>query len=55
MTFTECLGLVAPYYNFVLVAIVVALFIKLFKKKDPGIYKTPWYFLFAALLIYVIE
>ncbi len=55
MTFTECLGLVAPYYNLVLVAIVIALFIKLFTKQEKGIYKIPWYFLFIAIIIYIIE
>ena len=55
MTFTECLGLVAPYYNLVLVAIVIALFIKLFMQHKKGIYTVPWYFLFIALMIYVIE
>lgn len=55
MTFTECLGLIAPYYNLVLVAIVIVLFIKLFTKKERGIYKTPWYFLFVAIMLYVIE
>lgn len=55
MTFTECLGLVAPYYNLVLVAIVIALFIKLFMQHKKGIYIIPWYFLFLAIIIYVIE
>ena len=55
MTFTECLGLVAPYYNLALVAIVIALFIKLFMQRKKGIYILPWYFLFIALMIYVFE
>lgn len=55
MTFTECLGLVAPYYNLALVAIVIALFIKLFTQRKKGIYISPWYFLFTAIIIYVIE
>ena len=55
MTFTECLGLVAPYYNLVGVAIVIVLFIKLFMQHKKGIYTLPWYFLFIAIIIYVIE
>ncbi len=55
MTFTECLGIIAPYYNLVLVAIVIVLFIKLFMQKKKGIYNIPWYFLFIAIILYVIE
>lgn len=55
MTFTECLGVIAPYYNLVLVTIVILLFIKLFSLKEKGIYLRPWYFLFTALMVYVVE
>jgi len=49
-----CLGLVAPYYNLALVIVVIGLFVRLFKSKNKEINK-PWKFLFAALLIYVVE
>lgn len=50
-----CLGLVAPYYNLVLVIIVVLLFIKLFKTPNKNIFILPWKFLFAAIFVYIIE
>jgi len=50
-----CLGNVAPYYNLVLVLIVIALFIKLFKTPSKKTYLMPWKFLFAAVLVYVGE
>lgn len=50
-----CLGNVAPYYNLALVAIVIILFLKLFKTPNKKIDFTPWKFLFAALLVYVLE
>jgi len=50
-----CLGIVAPYYNLVLVFIVILLFLKLFKTPNKKTYLRPWKFLFAAVLIYVGE
>ncbi len=50
-----CVGSVAPYYNLVLVIIVLLLFLKLFKTPNKKIYITPWKFLFAALLVFVVE
>ena len=50
-----CLGNIAPYYNLVLVVILIILFIKLFKGKNKGIYVFPWKLLFGAILIYVLE
>ncbi len=50
-----CLGRIAPYYNLVLVVIVVFLFIKLFKTPKKKTYIKPWKFLFIAVLVYVIE
>lgn len=49
-----CLGSVAPYYNLVLVAIVITLFVYLFKTKSK-IYFQPWKFIFYAILIFVFE
>jgi hypothetical protein len=50
-----CIGLVTPYYNMVLVIIVILLFIKLFRTPNKKIFLLPWKFLFIAILIYVIE
>ena len=50
-----CLGRVAPYYNLVLVVVVILLFFKLFKTPNKKTYIRPWKFLFAALLVFVVE
>ncbi len=50
-----CFGMVAPYYNLALVIIVILLFLKLFKTPNKKTYIDPWKFLFAALLVYVME
>lgn len=55
MTMAECLGTVAPYYNLALVLIVLFLFAKLFFIPNKKIFVLPWKFLFAAVLIYVVE
>ena len=51
----KCMGFVAPYYNLILVAIVIALFIKLFRTPSKKIYIPPWKYLFAAIIVFVIE
>ena len=53
--FEACVGLVAPYYNLVLVVIVVILFIKLFSLKNKNAYLKPWKLLFLAIIVYIIE
>ena len=50
-----CLGRVAPYYNLVLVVIVLLLFLKLFKTPSKKTYIKPWKLLFIAALVYVLE
>jgi len=55
MSLETCLGMVAPYYNLVLVAIVVTLFIVLFKKSDKKTYLLPWKIMFMVIGIYIIE
>ena len=50
-----CLGTVAPFYNLILVIIVMIFFIKLFKTHNKRTYIKPWKFLFFALLVYVLE
>lgn len=51
----EAVGFVAPYYNLVLVLILVMVFIIFLRKTTKKVYKTPWKFLFAALMVYIIE
>jgi hypothetical protein len=55
MTYVECLEIVAPWYNLVLVGIVIALFIKFFMKPSKKIYLKPWIMLFIAICVYIIE
>jgi len=50
-----CLGRVAPFYNLVLVFIVLILFIKLFSIKNKKVFLKPWKFIFLAVIIYVVE
>ena len=55
MTFGESLGAVAPYYNLVLVLIVLVMFLKLFNLPNKKIYMVPWQLLFAAVVVFIIE
>ncbi|MBI2139847.1 hypothetical protein HYU14_02905 [Candidatus Woesearchaeota archaeon] len=50
-----CLGRVAPFYNLVLVAIVIVLFLKLFTLKNKHIFLKPWRVLFFGVMVYVAE
>ena len=50
-----CIGLVAPYYNLVLVIIIIPLFIKLLSIKTKKVNLKPWTILFAALIVYIVE
>ena len=55
MTLAQCAGIVAPYYNLGLVIIVVILFFKLFKTHTPENFTKPWYLLFGALCLFILE
>ena len=55
MTITEALTIAAPFYNLAMVVIVLFLFGKLFKTPKRKVFLKPWYFLFAALLVFVLE
>ena len=55
MALAECLGFVAPYYNLVLVAIVITLFIVFLKNPGKKTYTLPWKLLFTAILVFVVE
>lgn len=54
---TVALGLVAPYYNLVLVIITAYLFIKLFNTpvKNKKVYLKPWKIVFIALFVFIVE
>jgi hypothetical protein len=52
---TECLGLVAPYYNLIFVLIVIILFIVFLRNPNKKIYTLPWKLLLIAILAYVVE
>lgn len=57
MTLTEALTIAGPYYNLALILIVLYLFGKLFstKIKNKKVYLEPWYYVFAAVIVFVIE
>lgn len=55
MSFADCLGIVAPYYNLVLVLIVLVMFLKLFAIPNKKIFLLPWKLLFFAVVIYIAE
>ncbi len=50
-----CLEVVAPYYNIVLVIIVLFLFAKFFSLKNEKVYMKPWKLLFFAIIVYIME
>lgn len=54
---TQAMGLVIPYVNLVLVAIVLYLFVKLFRihKKTQISHISPWLIIFFGVLVYVAE
>ena len=51
----ESLGIVAPYYNLVLVLIVLVMFLKLFSIKNKKVFLLPWKLLFFAVSVYILE
>ena len=55
--FFSALGLIAPYYNLVLVVILFFLFLKLFATptKNHRVFLKPWVLVFVALVIFIIE
>lgn len=52
-----CLAEIAPIYNLAFVVVAIHLFIILFKTpiKDRRAYKKPWAFIFAAMMVFVVE
>ncbi len=55
MNIADCFGIVAPYYNLVLVIIVGFMFLRLFQMPNKGIFIVPWKILFGGLCIYIVE
>ncbi len=57
MDYAQAFNIVVPYYNLALVAIVVSLFIRMLRTKptSPDVYLRPWYFMFAAIVVFIIE
>jgi len=55
--FTQAIGMVAPYYNLAFTVVVVYLFIQLFRTYREGrkVYFAPWGYIFAALMVFVLE
>ncbi|MFH1054147.1 MAG: hypothetical protein V1740_07045 [Candidatus Woesearchaeota archaeon] len=53
--FEIALGMVAPFYNLIMAAIVLFLFLKLFKLPNRLVYLKPWKVLFAAFIVYLFE
>lgn len=55
--FGVALGMIAPYYNLVLVLVTIWLFIKLLKTpiQNKLVDLRPWILIFIALLVYVVE
>jgi len=52
---TYALGIVAPYYNLVLVVICIYLFYKLLNTTPSTKQAFPWKIIYVAFLIYVLE
>jgi hypothetical protein len=53
--FYVALGMVAPYYNLAFVAVVVLLFIVLFRTKNKKAFMMPWYLLFVCVVLFILE
>lgn len=53
--FGECVGIVAPYYNLVLVLILLMMFLKLFNLPNKKLFLLPWKLLFLAVSVYILE
>ena len=54
-TLNEAISVVGGFYNMILVAIVMIIFVSFLRKPVKGIYMKPWKLLFFALCIYIIE
>lgn len=55
MNIADALTIAAPFYNLAMVVIVLLLFSKLFKHHPKNAYLSPWHYVFAAVLIFILE
>ena len=57
MSFIDCINNIAPLYNIALSLIVFYLLLKLisFKRINREVFIKPWYFMFAAVSVFVLE
>jgi len=55
MNAVEALAIAAPFYNLAMVVVMLYLFGKLFALKDKKVFLRPWYFVFAAVVVFIIE
>jgi hypothetical protein len=55
MSLAEALATAAPFYNLAMVVIVLLLFSKLFKHHPKNAFLKPWKYVFAAVLIFILE
>lgn len=55
--FQVAVAMVAPYYNLGFTIVVIYLFVQLFRtyREGQGVYFAPWGYVFAAVMIFVLE
>lgn len=52
----EAINIASPYYNLAMVAIIVFLFVRLFKTRvASSVYMKPWRVMFWVILVYIVE
>ncbi len=54
-TIGKAIGIVAPLYNLLLVAVVIMMFMWLFSLRNKKIYTKPWKLVFVGVLIFIVE
>ncbi len=52
---SEALTLAAPFYNLALVVVMLFLFSKMFTTATKKTFLKPWYAIFAAVIIFIME
>ncbi len=56
VTFADAMNLAAPIYNLALVAIVIFMFIRLFRTKPVlPVYMKPWQYMFGVICVFILE
>jgi len=52
----EAINIASPYYNLAMVAIIVFLFVRLFKvRAGSHVYMQPWRVMFWVILVFIVE